>query len=494
MKHFRLAVLFLITALLLSSVAFAQGMTYQQSPSLDAAVAAGDLPPVEGRLPADPLVVTPIDSIGTYGGVWHMGSRGVGDDAGFTRTVGYFGLVRWNVDWTAIVPDIAKSYDVNNDATVFTFHLREGMKWSDGEPFTADDILFAVNDEWLDTDLIPAPPAWLVSGGEPVKAEKLDDYTVQFTFAAPNGLFMSQLATPNAQLLTAQPKHYLMQFHNRYTDQATLDSETQAAGLDSWVDLFSQKGGLPAGRPNTLWNNADLPTVWAWHVVNPLTPDATQVTLERNPYFYAVDPDGNQLPYFDGVNYTIASDPQTLTLKALNGEFDVQDRHIATNANRSVFYDAQQAGDFHFYETVPSSSNVMVLALNLTNLDQQHREIYQNKDFRIGLSEAINRQEIIDTIYVGQGKPYQVGPRPQSPFYNDQLATQYTEYNPDDANAELDKVLPNKDADGYRLMPDGNRLTIAMEAITSLQPEWPDDLQLIQQYWADCRYRHAGSG
>ncbi len=485
MKGLRLVLLFTITALLLSSVAFAQDMTYNEAPMLADKVAAGELPAIADRLPAEPLVVTPIDSVGTYGGTWHMGSRGVGDDAGFTRTVGYYGLVRWTVDWTSVIPDVAKSFEINDDATVFTFHLREGMKWSDGEPFTADDVLFDINDHYLNTDLQPAPPAWLMSGGEPVKAEKLDDYTVQFTFVASNGLFLQNLATPNGQSLVSQPKHYLSQFHASYADQATLDAEVQAAGLDSWVDLYNQKGGFAAGRPNTLWNNADLPTVFAWHVVNPLAPDATQVTLERNSYFYAVDPDGNQLPYFDGVNYTIATDPQTLVLKALNGDFDVQDRHIANNANRAVFFDNQDAGGYHFYQTVPSSSNVMAIALNLTNLDQAHREIYQNKDFRIGLSEAINRQEIIDVVYVGQGQPYQVAPRPQSSLYNEQLATQYTEFNPDDANAELDKVLPDKDAEGFRLMPDGTRLTIAMEAITSLQPEWPDVLQLVQQYWAD---------
>ena len=140
----------------------------------------------------------------------------------------------------------------------------------------------------------------------------------------------------------------------------------------------------------------------------------------------------------------------------------MQDRHIATNTNRAVFFDNQEAGGYHFYETVPSSSNVMV---DFAQPDQSSirskREIYQNKDFRIGLSEAINRQEIIDVVYVGQGQPYQAAPRPQSPLYNEQLATQYTEFDPDDANAELDKVLPNKDADGFRLMPNGERLVIA---------------------------------
>ena len=471
-------------ALLSLSVSFAQDMTYHQAPSLDAKVASGDLPPVEDRLPNDPQVVTPTE-IGQYGGTWHMGTRGVGDDAIYVRTVGYQNLVRWNVDWTGIIPDIAKSFDVNDDATVFTFHLREGMKWSDGEPFTADDILFVVNDEYLNTDVYPAPPSWMVSGGEPGKAEKTDDYTVVFTFAAPNGLFVQQLATPNATALTAQPAHYLKQFHASYADPTELDAEVKAAGVEGWVDLFSLKGGLPAGRPNTLYNTSEKPTINPWMVVSPLTPDATQIQLTRNPYFYAVDTDGNQLPYIDDVSLTVAQDPQTLVLKGLNGDLDMQDRHIANNANRAVFFDNQEAGGYHFYATVPSSSNVMVISLNLTNQDMQKREIYQNKDFRIGLSEAINRQEIIDVVYVGQGQPAQAAPRPQSPLYNEKLATQYTDFNVDDANAELDKVLPNKDADGFRLMPDGTRLTIAMEAITSLQPEWPDALQLVQGYWKD---------
>ena len=198
-----------------------------------------------------------------------------------------------------------------------------------------------------------------------------------------------------------------------------------------------------------------------------------------------VDSEGNQLPYIDEVVYNVGSEVDTLVLQALNGDIDMQDRHIATNANRSVFFDNQEAGGFHFYETVPSSSNVMTISLNLTNTDPVKREIYNNKDFRIGLSEAINRQEIIDVVYVGQGQPYQAGPRPQSPLYNEKLATQYTEYDTDAANAALDKVLPNKDSDGFRLLPNGDRLIIAMEVIPTLQPEWTGALELIQGYWAD---------
>lgn len=483
MKILRFAT-FILLLLALSAGVIAQEMTYNEAPELAERVAAGELPPVAERLPSEPMVVE-MPSIGVYGGTWRMGTRGGGDQVIYVRTVGYHNLVRWNTDWTGVIPDVAESYEVNEEGTVFTFNLRDGMKWSDGAPFTADDIIFAVNDLYLNPEVFPAPPSWLVSGGEPGVAEKVDDYTLTFTFAAPNGLFMQQLATPNTSTLTAMPKHYLSQFHASYADADELAAMTTEAGVESWTNLFNQKGGSVAGQPNNLWSNAELPTIYPWMVESPLTADATQVHLVRNPYFYAVDTAGNQLPYIDDLAYNVGQDVETLVLQALNGEIDMQDRHIATNTNRAVFFDNQEAGGYHFYQTVPSSSNVMVISLNLTHLDLAKREIYQNKDFRIGLSHAINRQEIIDVVYVGQGEPYQAAPRPQSPLYNERLAKQYTEFDVDLANEHLDKVLPEKDGEGFRLMPNGERLVIQMEAIATLFPEWPEALELIEGYWAD---------
>ncbi len=481
MKALRLVVLFIITALLLSSVAYAQDMTYNEAPMLADKVAAGELPPVAERLPAEPLVITPLE-VGQYGGTWHMGTRGGGDEVIYIRTVGYHMLVRWNTDWTAVIPDVAQSFEVNDESTVFTFHLREGMKWSDGEPFTADDIVFAFNDIFLNTDLNAAPPNWYMSQGEPGVVEALDPYTVQFTFKGPNGLFLQNLAVPHQQFVVQAPKHYLSQFHASYVDATALQALVDAAGVESWADLMRQKGAWVAGHVG-LWDNADLPTINPWMVETALGPDVTQVHLVRNPYFYGVDTEGNQLPYIDDVVYNVGQDVETLVLQALNGEIDMQDRHIATNSNRAVFFDNMEAGGYHFYETVPSSSNVMVIALNQTNLDPAKREIYQNHDFRAALSMAIDRQEIIDVVYVGQGQPYQAAPRPQSPLYNEQLATQYTEFDPDQANTILDGILPNKDADGYRLMPNGDRLVVALEVIPTLFPEWTDELELIVGYW-----------
>lgn len=479
--------LFLIISLAIFSAFNVLGqdvMEYHEAPQLAEQVAAGTLPAVADRLPANPRVVEPL-SIGQYGGTWRMGTRGGGDEVIYIRTVGYTNLVRWNVEWTEVIPDVAESFEVNDEGTVFTFHLREGQKWSDGAPFTSADILFLINDIYLNPELHPSPPAWLVSGGEPVTAEAPDDLTVTFSFAAPAGLFLQTLAIPHQQYLVGQPKHYLEQFHASYVSADDLAAKVTEAGVESWGDLFSQKGGWVAGHPVTLWNNAELPTLNPWMTVSALGPDATQVRLVRNPYYYVVDTEGNQLPYIDEVVYNVGADVETLVLQALNGEIDMQDRHIATNNNKAVFFENMEAGDYHFYETVPSSSNVMVIALNLTNQDPVKREIYNNKDFRIGLSYAIDRQEIIDVVYVGQGEPYQAAPRPQSPLYNEQLAKQYTEFDTVQANEYLDKVLPDKDAEGFRLLPSGERLVIQMEAIPTLFPEWTDVLELLEGYWAD---------
>jgi len=171
-----------------------------------------------------------------------------------------------------------------------------------------------------------------------------------------------------------------------------------------------------------------------------------------------------------------------LALKAAAGEIDMMDRHIATNANKPVFVDNMKKGDYSFFETIPSSMNVMVLSLNLTHKDKQLRAIFQDINFRIGLSYAINRKELIDVIWVGQGEPYQCAPRPTSPFYNEKLAKQYTEYDVKKANEYLDKVLPKKDANGMRLMPDGKPLSFTME-ISNTSKEWSDAGPMIQKYW-----------
>jgi len=470
----RITVFLILTVLLLTSVSMlgAQEMVYNQAPMLDSM----DLPPVAERLPLEPLVVEPHDRIGVYGGTWHMGLRGGNDGALLVRTLGNEGLVRWNLEWTEVIPNVASSWEASPDGTEYTFFLREGMKWSDGMPFTAHDITFWYEAHATNPEISPAPPNWMVSGGQIGTVEALDDYTVKFTFAAPNGLFLQRLATPDGNILTRMPRHYAEQFHPAYNPDG-IDALVEEAGLGTWVDLWSQKVSDEWYTPK--------PTINAWVLESGQGASATQVTAVRNPYYWKVDPEGNQYPYIDYVQLDAGNDTETLVLRALNGEIDMMDRHIASLSNKAVFFDNMEAGGYHFYEVVPSSMNSMIIALNLTHQDPVMREIFQNKDFRIGLSYAINRQELIDLVLVGQGEPYQAAPRPSSPFYNERLAKQYTEYNVELANQHLDAAgYTERDGEGFRLGPDGNRITFTVDTQT-IGLDWIDMLELITGYWQE---------
>lgn len=456
----------------------------KEAPMLAARVAAGELPALEERLPVNPKVVEPVESVGQYGGTWRMGLNGGQDNALLTRTLAYEHLVRWTPDWTAIEANIAESYEVNAEATEYTFKLREGMKWSDGAPFTADDLVFWYEDIILNEEYGATHPQgnWLQAAGETVAVEKVDDYTVKLIFAAPNGLFIQRLATPDGAELTRWPKHYCSQFHPKYNAD-NLDALAAEAQADGWVNLMELKcGGVPGTPYDARWQNSDLPTLYPWMLTTAYGA-GTQVIGERNPYYFKVDTEGRQLPYIDQLRYEVGENVDVLVLKALNGEIDMQDRHIASLPNKSVFFDNMEQGDYRFFETIPSSMNNTIIALNLTHKDPMKRELYQTKDFRIALSQAINRQEIIDVVFVGQGEPYQLAPRPTSPFYNETLAKQYTEYDPDAANALLDALYPDKNADGIRIGPDGNPITIVVD-VTSNQQSNIDALGLIEGYWA----------
>lgn len=463
--------------------------SFQEAPGLAEQVAAGELPAVAERLPTNPLVVEPVERPGVYGGDWRSGLVGGQDTAWLVRTVDYEHLVRWSPDWTEVIPNIAVSFEANADATEYTFTLREGMKWSDGAPFTANDITFWWEDVAINADVTPeGPPEWmkvLVENEKvPGSVEMVDDLTVKFGFPAPNGLFLQLLATPGGAEATRYPRHYLEPFHQTYNPDG-LDQMIAEANATDWINLFQLKGAGIQGTPyDARWQNPELPKLDAW-VLTTAYGEGTRVVAERNPYYWKVDTDGNQLPYLDGLAYDVLEDPEVLVLKGLNGELDMQDRHIASLPNKAIFTDNMEAGQYHFFETVSSSMNSMIFALNLTHKDPNKRAIYQNKDFRIGLSHAINRQEIIDVIYVGQGQPHQAAPRPESPLYHERLATQYTEYDVALANEHLDTAgFTEKDGDGFRLDANGQKISVIAE-VTIGHLERIDALELMKGYWQE---------
>ena len=397
-------------AVALTAILAAAGPAWaqQQAPMLDALVESGELPPVEERLPANPLVVEPVDSIGTYGGTWRSALRGGLDNAWIARTVAYDGLVRYNREWDEIIPNLAESWEVSEDSRVYTFKLREGLKWNNGSPFTSADIAFAVE---LMSEPSYGAGTFIKNPNNPVTVEVIDETTFSFVFENPNGLIMDDLASVNGFTVVSLNKEYCSQFYPKYNPDA--EANAQAAGFETW-ELHMQDRCSWATE-TIRWANPDLPMMNPWMIEEPLTGDATRTTFVRNPYYWKVDTEGNQLPYIDRLSMRVSDSLEEITLMALNGEIDFQDRHIATVANQPLFFDGQEAGDYRLGANVPSTSNTLVLQFNMNHVDEKRRELFQNKDFRIGVSHLLDRQEIIDVVFTGQGEPFQVAPRPESP-------------------------------------------------------------------------------
>lgn len=442
----------------------------KEAPELAALVAEGKLPALEDRIPENPLVVE-AETVGKYGGTWRNMIVG-GDVTHLARYQGYEQLIRWNAEWSEYVPNIAERWEVNEDSTEYTFYLRKGMKWSDGEPFTAADFDYQVNHVWHNKALFPVYPANYKTGDDPCELVVIDDYTVKFVFKSPNGLFMLYQANMN-DVQPFAPAHYLKQYDPEFNENA--DALAKELGYADAVEYYPNKAG------NEWRQNANVPTLNAW--IWTMAPDGINVKAEavRNPYYWKVDVEGRQLPYIDKINYDLVSDTEVAVMKAASGEIDFFDQNIATPGNKSFFYDNMEAGNYHFVTTTMTAPNAMNIILNLNHKDLERRALFSNKDFRIGLSYAINRQEIIDMIYYGDSIPHQTAPLPGADVYDEEFATQYTEYNVDLANEYLDKVLPEKDANGMRLF-NGSKLIIHFY-IDAARDTFIQATELIGTYW-----------
>jgi peptide/nickel transport system substrate-binding protein len=486
MKHRPLFFLTLMALLaIFATNVFAQD--FKESPMLAAKVEAGELPPLAERLPANPAVVTPFNEVGQYGGSMRVGFTGTNPGwGGLWYVAGWENLVSWAPDFSGVVPNIAESWDVSEDVTEYTFHLRQGMKWSDGAPFTADDIMFYIEDILFNPELsIGGPIAdWLpAEDNTEFVAEKIDDYTVKFKFPHPNGTFLYQIATWGGRHITFFPKHWLSQFHATYNENVA-DLVAAEEGVEDWVGLFNKKASGPTDDTNNYWNNLDRPLLFPWIPTSVLGAN-TQMTMTRNPYYWKVDTEGNQLPYIDEIIGLSYQDNEARTLAMINGDLDyVKD---PGDDNRILYYDAMDTGaPIKISAAISDGGNRNSIHFNRNYTeDPVLAEIFGNKDFRIGMSHAINRQEIIDIIQFGQGSPAQVAPLESSPLYNEQLATQYLEYNVDLANEFLDKVVPDRGADGYRLRPDGEPLSIVFTVPNDLSygTTWVQTVELLIGYW-----------
>ncbi len=445
----------------------------QETPFFAAEVASGSLPKVDDRIPSEPAVAD-VAAIGRPGGELRM-LMASPKDARMMTVYGYARLVG-DTPYFKLVPDILRSIDVT-DGRVFTLHLRKGMKWSDGQPFTAEDFRYWFKDVAENPKLSPSGlPVSLLPQGQPPRFEVLDETTVRYTWSLPNPLFLPQLAGADPLFIYC-PAHYLKQFNAKYADKATLAKLVKSARVHGWAALHN--------RMNAMYrdDNRDLPSLDPW-ILKTKFP-ANRLVFERNPYYYRVDSAGHQLPYIDRVVLSIASS-EIIPAKTGAGESDLQARYLRFD-NYTFLKKSERRNDFkvRLWTTGPGSQ--LALYPNLNFSDPVWRGMLRDLRFRRALSLAVNRHEINEAIYFGLAIEGQNTLLPESPLYKPAYRAAWADYDLAEANRLLDEIgLTKRDGDDVRLLPDGRPMDVIVED-SGDSTEASDVLELIRDSW-----RHIG--
>lgn len=433
---------------------------YSEAPMLADLVAAGSLPAVDERLPKDLEVVTPYEQVGEYGGTWRIATAS--PEMNNIKMILYDPPIRWKDDYDGYEPGLAKSYEWSDDGTQFTLHFREGVKWSDGEPFTTADLQFWWEDIAKNEDYrVVQVPWWgFKSDGAPMDVEFPDDYTMVMTWDRPQWVTPYILAQGFWEWEPLmKPKHYLSEFHPDYSESATYQDLEAAA---KW------------------WENPDHPTLFAWHVESH-TPGERWV-LVRNPFYWKVDTAGNQLPYIDRIDVELVQDPEIRLLNLSQGKYDASFRD-ATDDPRNMPFLAEQADANGYYLADGWMNGAGGWPCWLINqdyvgdgsdpdMDAEIRALLRDVNFRKGVSVAINRQRLVDVVWEGIGTPQQATISPQSWHFQSPEGQQVfeewqqadAEYDPDLANQRLDAAgLVDQDGDGWRDLPSGKPFELILD-------------------------------
>ena len=450
---------------------------YSQSPYLDEQVASGELPPVEDRLPTNPLVVVagvisevddlPDLEIGEYGGVMRFAhpSPDVNADIGIMLIENV--LAAPGIGITGIYGNVVESYEVNDDNTVFSFNLREGLKWSDGEPVTTADVRFVYEDVLLNETYSQAIPNKFRSAGspdgDPMTLEILDDYAFTISFSESYGGFLRELSIKGWQGYTDvfKPAHHLKPIHSAYGDADEIQAMMDEKGLDTQSALFAAVDCLE-------WDLftqrcSGFPAMWPW--IN-VTDNDSFMRFVRNPYYFKVDAAGNQLPYIDEVVSALAADTDTVNLKVFANEVDML-REDTALLKLPLYQEAKDKGYINF-AILDNHVDPTSLWLNYTYDDPVWREVVNNVEFRRALNLAINRQEIIETVYYGFGSLPETVP---------------SEHDLARAQEILDSIgMDQRDSDGWRLGPDGNTFVFLLE-VADHAPDMLPVAELLTEYF-----------
>lgn len=451
---------------------------FDEAPMLRVKVAAGEIPPVEKRLPEEPLVIEPLEEIGQYGGTLNaLATDDWGwDDGNIIRGFGTSLCI--SPDLKGIVPNIAKDWKLSEDGKTFTLYLRKGTKWSDGAPFTADDILFWWEDVALNKELTPAVWPQYIPGGKLWEVEKIDDYTVRFHFAVPQPFVAIEFFHfTGGEGGKFYPKHYLKKYHAKYTSAEKLKELYEKEGFKKWTELFREKSKLVGSR--SYFVDIETPTLRPWLLKER---GIDWWLLERNPYYFAVDTTGNQLPYIDEIFITNVGNIEVYNAKIVSGEADFA--AMATSfANYTLYVEGAEKGDYRVLAWNSGKGTEVSYVPNQNVGDPTLRGIFQDVRFRQALSVAIDRDDINEALYFGLAISQQFTVIPDSKYYEEEFARAYAQYDPEMANRLLDEMgLDKRDKEGYRLRLDGKRLSLLVEYYEGEIPKGPPS-ELVKEYW-----------
>ncbi len=444
-----------------------------------------NLPPLSERIPEEPLVVAPYDSIGKYGGTLDALSNATEAGTSDFLSTRHVNLVRYSDDLQTIVPNIARDWEWNSDYTQLTFFLRKGHKWSDGAPFTAEDVKFWYDNLSLDSKVIEKPKDYVLVGGKPMKVDVIDPQTVRFTLPSPKPGLLAHFATSFAQGF--QPKHFLGRYHPDINPDA--DKLAQEAGFKNGLDVIKAYFG------NSDWTDTPTPMLNAPNRVGKLPAD-TMPTLEShiyttdttegrhlvaNPYFHMVDTQGNQLPYISEQDEIYANDQEVRLLKLINGEADYKSQSLQLSDIPILLQNKDKGG---YSIQIKPKIAMHAFSFNVTSADLEKRKVFGDLRFRRAMSIAINRDEINDVAYFGQGKPQQyIGFSPAPDFVDPKWLTYAIEHDPATANSLLDQIgMKDRDGDGFRELPNGKKLVLNLQFAT--QGIAGQVVELVGQHWA----------
>ena len=444
--------------------------------SLVELVDAEMLPAVAERTGPEPVVLGGIDGIGQYGGTWILATGESVHPGHIQSRLSSASLLRWSPEGYPIVAHVAKGYDVRDGHREFVFYLRKGMRWSDGHPFTADDILYWWEYEATDKAIASRPPEFMRPLGRIGKVEKIDDYAVRFRFTQPNGIFLQQMATGFGAVAVGSPAHYLEPYHPRAGDGDLIEKSARAMNLPGGRALYTK---LKA------WNNPEHPRLWPW-IYRTYKASPPQIFV-RNPYYFAVDEEGNQLPYIDRILLKEMT-PGMATVAASNGEVSMQ-WGLRFFYQYTRLMTLREENEFEVYHWSNGHGTLFAIVPNLNrrvdpsdSATIKKRDLLNQSEFRQALSLALDREEIIRAEFSGLTKPAQIAPGPDSPFFNASLYEAYTDYDPHRADQLLDGLkLMKRDLEGYRVFRAGTPLTLYLVLATTQKP---DRVQNILDYWA----------